>query len=301
MHAMRRIATTSLLLALAASLPSAAPASADSVVVADPAARNVTAYASTSAWSRRASDGSYRLVVMGASGIPDDADVRSSSVPFDPDLGPTADNERVIVYSRCATGSATRACDIWLYEIATRRERKVTSFSSRGASEIGPSYFKGTVAFGRTGARAGLYVARPGKGAKRIVSGSFDETDLSATRVIARGSRTGASIVRLSSLDGRRARIVGRGMGGEEATSSVTSPVLSRYRAFWLHRTVESRTQSAIVQTVSTRSLSDAAHFVNRPLASSADAIALGPASIPQLFSGPGGISRIDPRLTYTP
>jgi hypothetical protein len=303
MHAPRRLAPAVILLALAAAGPSAMPASAlaDAVVVADPTARNVTAYGVTSAWSRRASDGTYRLVVMGASGIPDDADARSSSVPFDPDLGPTSENQRVILYSRCASGSATRVCDIWLYDIATRRERKVTSFSSRGASEIGPSYFKGTVAFGRTGARAGLYVARPGKGAKRIVSGSFAETDLSATRVIAQGSRSGESIVRLSYLDGSRARIVGRGMGGEEATSIVTSPVLSRYRAFWLHRTVEARTQSAIVQTVSTRSLSDTPHFVDRPLASASDAIALGSASIPQLFSGSGGISKIDPRLTYAP
>jgi len=73
----------------------------------------LAAYGETAAWSRRAADGTHRLVVTDAAGVPADAAVRSCSVPFDPDLGPTRTNGRLVVYSRCKTGSVTRGCDVY--------------------------------------------------------------------------------------------------------------------------------------------------------------------------------------------
>jgi hypothetical protein len=298
------LTATTLLAAGAAGLLSSAPASADTVTVADATAQNVTAYASTSAWSRRDADGRYRLVVATASAAPHDAPVRSSSVPFDPDLGPTKTNGRVVIYSRCAEGSATKACDVYEYDVGARVERKVGAVSGRATSEIGPSYFKGTIAFGRTGTRGGLFVKRPGKATRRIWSKVADQTDLSATKVIARGGGPGG-VIRYSGLDGLHARNVGEGQRGEEAESLVASPVLTRYRAFWLAQSGELKQleeglpHSAIVETVSVRSAKRVVRFVERPLAPGADAIAVGSHQVPELFSGPAGISRIDPPLVF--
>jgi len=73
---------------------------ADSTVVADPSARNVTIYIGTSAWSRKAADG-YRLVIA-RGGVVVDAPVPPSRVPYDPDLGPTVQDGRKVaaVYAR---------------------------------------------------------------------------------------------------------------------------------------------------------------------------------------------------------
>jgi hypothetical protein len=300
------LTATTLLAAGAAGLLASASASADTVAVADATAQNVTAYAATSAWSRRDSDGRYRLVVATASAAAHDAPVRSSSVPFDADLGPTSTSGRVIVYSRCAEGSATRACDVYQYDVGARVERKVGAVSGRATSEIGPSTFKGTIAFGRTGTRGGLFVKRPGKATRRIWSRVADQTDLSATKVIARGGGPGG-VIRYSGLDGLHARNVAEGQRGEEAESLVASPVLTFYRAFWLVQSGEfsqleqGTPHSSIVETVSTRSLARDVTRVDRPFAGGVDAIAIGPRRVPSLFSGSAGISLVDPRLVLTP
>lgn len=298
MPSMTRLAAT-VLPALAAALLPAAAASADSVVAADPTAQNVTAYGVTSAWSRRADGGRYRLVVVRGSDTPFDAAVPSMRVPFDPDLGPSANNGRAIVYSRCANGSATVGCDVYLYDVASGKEHKVTSVSGRRTSEIGPSYFKGSLAFGRTGAKAGLYVKRPGKATRRFAAGAgYDQTDLSATRVIARATTRNHTLVRLSTLHGEWTRIVGRGERHEEAESVVASPVLARYRAFWLalSRELDDPGFGGIVESVSVRSKTRLVGRVDRPFAA-VDSVALGSQSVPRLYSGALGISLIDPRL----
>src|SRR5204863_329617 len=65
---MRRL--TLILTALITLLPTAT-ASADTLLVADPSAANVTVYGSTAAWSRRADDGTYRLVVRDGGQVAD--------------------------------------------------------------------------------------------------------------------------------------------------------------------------------------------------------------------------------------
>ena len=291
-----RLTTAALLAAtLAGGLIAAAPAAADTVVVADPTAQNVTAYASTSAWSRQAADGSHRLVVRDAAGVTADASIGPSSVPFDPDLGPTKTNGRLVVYSRCLTGSATRGCDLYSYDVAARVERRMAA-SSVSRSEIAPSYFKGVLAFGRTGSRGGLFIARAGHGVQRIWSRVADQTDLSATRVIARGGGT----IRVSYRDGSRARNVARTQGGEEAVTVVSNPVLARYRAFWLvssRELADPGPASSIVETVSVRSRSRNVRRVDRAFAGAVNGFALGSRSVPQLTSGAAGIAAIDPPL----
>ena len=106
--------------------------------------------------------------------------------------------------------------------------------------------------------------------------------------------------MRLSDLDGTRARIVARGERHEEAESVVASPVLARYRAFWLalSRELDDPSFGGRVETVSVRSLTREVGRVDRAFAA-VDAIALGSESVPRLYSGPLGITLIDPRLVF--
>src|SRR2546423_9677338 len=88
-----------LLIAVAAGAALAPPAAADTVVVADPTAANVTMYGSPAAYSHRAGDGTSRLMIS-AGGRATEAPVPPSRTPYDPDLGPTSSNRRVVIYAR---------------------------------------------------------------------------------------------------------------------------------------------------------------------------------------------------------
>src|SRR4051794_39163312 len=91
---------TSILSSLAAGALLAPAASADTLLVDDPTAANVTIVGSTAAWSRRADDGTYRLVARDRARVAD-APVPPSARPYDPDLGPLAGSTaRAIVYAR---------------------------------------------------------------------------------------------------------------------------------------------------------------------------------------------------------
>jgi hypothetical protein len=297
-----RLPTAALAATLAAGALGAAPAAADSVIDGDPSVMNVSAYGTTSAWSRKASDGRYRLVVMGASRVPVDAQVRSSPIPFDPDVGPTTRGTRMVVYSRCKLPAFSRLCDVYGYDVHTRIERKLTSISAQPTSETAPSYFKGTVAFARDGKRAGLYVAKPGQAPKRISSAKPHETDLSKTHVA-----FNAGDVVVAKLDGTGRRFLGDNYGGEEAFSATYSPVLSRSRVFWISGGGEYGQHmygepwlvsvgSLSLTAGSTRIWGDRALPVDE-----ARTIALGPSGRPELYSGDSGISLVNPFLSFAP
>lgn len=295
--------TTATLLAagmLAGGLLATTPAVADSVIAADTTAQNVSAYGTTSAWSRQATDGTYRLVVMGASGVPADAPVRGSRFPLDPDVGPTAKNGRYIVYSRC-TRAGGRGCDVYGYDVRSRKERRIAGVSTRERSERAPSYFKGALAFVRNGSQHGLYVARRGQRPRRIADIDASETDLSATHVI-----SGNETVVLSRLDGSRARDLGESYFGEAAYSLAQGPVLARGRAYWIAGGGE-YTESAERFGVTVLSVStlDAASPIERSMRYFTDAamsaIALGPSGTPELYAGAAGVSRIAPLLAFAP
>ena len=300
-HTLVRPTTTALLGALSAALLASTPAAADSVLAADATARNVSAYGTTSAWSRQAADGSYRLVVMGASRVPADAPVRRSNAHFDPDVGPTTRNTRYVVYSRCTTPATKRGCDVYGYDPGTRTERKLTAISARDRSETAPSYFKGALAFGRNGTRRGLYIARPGHKPRRIAAAVPSETDLSATHVITNGEEI---VVRRR--DGSRPRSFDQNYGGEEAVSRASSPVLSRSSAFWIrgggeygHHDHGEPWQVSVGRVSLLRSATRGRYGDRLFAETDMDTIALGPSGEPEFFSGAGGVSLIDPLLGF--
>jgi hypothetical protein len=199
-----------LLLALVLALP--APAAAD-VIAADPTARNVSSFGDVGAWSRRAQDGSHRLVVR-VRGVVADAAVPPSPHAFAPDVGKLRGGARVVVYPRCRG----RDCHVHQYDVVAGTEKRLL----RG---IAPSILNDALAFGRPG--EGLFVRRKGR-VRRLSRHVPVETDVNGSRIV---YRSGGDI-RLIGTNGRRPTLLERG----HADLVLASPSLSSYDAYWLAR-----------------------------------------------------------------
>jgi hypothetical protein len=268
------------LAALAVSAFGTAPALADSTVVADPTAQNVTAYGSTAAWSRKAADGYHLVVAQG--GTVADAPVPASSQPYDPDLGPTKANGRAIVYARGG--------DLYRYDVGAAGERKLTSLSS-AATETAPSFFKDTIVFSRTtGPRAGLYVKRPGRSLKRLFRTVAAETDVAQTRVIGRFGEGARSIVRILDMSATDAKIVARA----KTEQRMASPTLTRFNGIWLR---VGATSSTVEQVGVNAHRGLHVLTADRPLPGHAGSLASY--RIPLLYTNDGGVQSIAPKLRF--
>src|SRR3954465_3057659 len=213
---------TSLMATLAAGAVLAPAATADTLLVKDPTAANVSVVGSTAAWSRRADDGTYRLVIRDRGTIAD-APVPPSTQPYDPDLAPRAGSTaRVIVYARGG--------DLYRYDVGAAAEQKLTAISSK-ATERAPSFYKGAIAFSRTsGSTHGWFLYRPGRALPRLNSAAPEETDLAATRVTARFGTASRSVIRQANYGGDQLRTIARARAGEK----VSSPTLSRFNVYWI-------------------------------------------------------------------
>ncbi|MEA2130236.1 MAG: hypothetical protein QOJ85_3127 [Solirubrobacteraceae bacterium] len=265
---------------LAVSACGAAPALADSAVVADPTAQNVTAYGSTAAWSRKAADGYHLVVAQG--GATADAPVPASSQPYDPDLGPTKANGRAIVYARGG--------DLYRYDVGAAGERKLTSLSS-AATETAPSFFKDTIVFSRTtGTRTGLYIKRPGRSLTRLFRTVAAETDVAQTRVIGRFGEGTRSIIRILNMNATDVKIVARA----KTQQRMASPTLTRFNGIWLR---VGATRSTVEQVGVNAHRGLHVLTADRPLPGHADSLATY--GIPLLYTNDEGVERIAPKLRF--
>ena len=277
----RKHVLISALAAGAISAAGATPATADTTVVADPTESTITVYGATAAWSRKAADG-YHLVVAQGSAVAD-APVPVSSKPYDPDLGPTKDNGRTVVYARGG--------DLYRYDVGAGAERKLTSLSS-SATETAPSFFKETIVFSRTtGARTGVYIKRPTRRLTRLFRTVAAETDVAATRVVGRFGERSKSIIRILNYNADDVRIVTRSESGER----VASPTLTRFNAIWLRVGARAST----VQRVGVNShrgldVLTASRTLPRGTTS------LASTSIPTLYTNASGVHLIQPKLGFS-
>ena len=268
-------------LALALGALGAPAAQADTSVAADASAQNVTAYATTAAWSRKDADGRYRLVVASGATIAD-APVPASSTPYDPDLGPTKANGRAIVYARGG--------DLYRYDVGAAAEQKLTALSST-ATESAPSYWKDTIVFSRTtGRNPGTYLARPGRRLTRIFRTVAAETDVAQTRIVGRYGEGTHSIIRILNMNATDVKIVARA----QTEQRLASPTLTRFNAIWL-RVARTATTVEIVGVNAHRGL-DVLH-ADRALPAGVDALASS--KIPTLYTGAGGVRLIQPKLRF--
>lgn len=253
---------------------------ADTTVAADPTAQNVTAYATTAAWSRKAADGYHLVVAQGS--VVADAPVPASSRPYDPDLGPTKANGRAIVYARGG--------DLYRYDVGAAAEQKLTALSS-SANEAAPSYFKDTIVFSRTdGKRPGTYVLRPGRKLTRVFRTVAAETDVAETRIIGRYGEGTKSIIRILNMNGESVRIVARA----KPEQRLASPTLTRFNGIWL-RLASTSTTVEQVGVNAHRGLD--VLRADRPL--SGHVTSLASFKIPTLYTNEDGVLRIAPKLKF--
>jgi hypothetical protein len=258
----------------------AGSAAADTTVIADPTAANVTAYATTSAWSRKAADGYHLVVAQGA--VVADAPVPPSSTPYDPDLGPTKANGRTIVYARGG--------DLYRYDVGATAEQKLSALSST-ATETAPSYFKDTIVFSRTNGKSpGTYLSRPGRKLTRIFKTVAAETDVAETRIIGRYGEGTKSIIRILNLNAKDVKIVARAKTGQR----LASPTLTRFNGIWLRI-------GATASTVEQVGVN--AHRGLKPLTADrqlpGQVTSLASYKIPTLYTDEKGVQRIAPKLRF--
>ena len=266
------------LAAIALGTLGAGSAAADATINPDPTAQNVTAYGSSAAWSRKAADGYHLVVAHG--GIVADAPVPASPTPYDPDMGPTKDNGRAIVYARGG--------DLYRYDAGAAAEQKLTDLSS-SANEIAPSIFKDTIVFSRTdGRRPGTYVLRPKRGLTRVFRTVARETDVAETRIIGRYGSGSKSIIRIMNMTADDVKIVARAKSGQR----VTSPTLTRFNGIWLR---VGRTSSTVEQVGVNAHRGLDVLTGDRTLPGQVGSLASY--RIPTLYTNESGVQRIDPKL----
>jgi hypothetical protein len=228
---------------VAATLFAAAGAlAADPTLTTDTTAANASAHNGDVVWSRVDVGGQSHLVQR-VFARPRDVPARPKDGLFDPDLGTSRRGHRVIVYTRCA-GLSGQGCDIWQYDVSSRRERKVPGASSKRCSEFAPSVWISKFAFARSGPRGcnGLFVLRRavhGRKRRLRLDGRVPaDTDLRGNRVaylyVPAGdpSRT---FVRVRLFHGA-SHIVVAGSSGRQERSRVSSPVLDGAYVYWIQQ-----------------------------------------------------------------
>jgi len=252
-------------LAVVAALLAPAPVSADESVAELARDPPIAAYGGALAWSDYdAGAARYRLVVrQGDATAP--ARTATAQRAFDVSLGPDAKGRVVALYTRCRT--ATRGCDVYRYDLRTRRESKLASVSSPSLDEAWPAQWRTRITFARRARTRVIsgFDHRPdprGRGpllacdipyvktiTSRAPSRRLDRSQCGAAVGLAirgetiahvsdvnQGGAGSQSQVRLLRTSGGAARILARTAGGEGGYSPFVSPNLSA-SSVWLTRT----------------------------------------------------------------
>ena len=184
MSSIRRLIPIAVALSLVLATPP--PAGAVETIATLSRVSSVSAHGGRVAWSSFDPNLNTFVLMTRFGGTTGQVPVRPRTVPFDVDLGPNRAGQTVAVYSRCRNDPPRRepalgnvftqlpdwagagGCDIYEFDFAQNRERRIAAASSKRASEFLPSIWKNRIAFarvyehrrGRAGERAYLYARR---------------------------------------------------------------------------------------------------------------------------------------------
>jgi hypothetical protein len=146
---------------------------------------------------------SYRLTLRHA-GSTSTLPIPGSPQPLTPDLGPALDGE-VAVYSRCDHG-----CDLYRYDLATGRERKLTAADDPHNDELAGAVWRDALVFTRRYKHTSYIYKRPlsgGGSSVRIAHHDANQVDVRGNRVPFTLSLEWSNEPWLGSLDGVSHRI----------------------------------------------------------------------------------------------
>jgi hypothetical protein len=93
----------------------------------------------------------YRLAISRNGAAPELPVAAAQLGPFDVDVGPDQNGSPTLVYSRCAMQTLTRrrGCDLYRYSLTDGKESRIAAASSRNASEVAPTIWRGQIAWVR--------------------------------------------------------------------------------------------------------------------------------------------------------
>jgi hypothetical protein len=146
----------SLLLSLAAaSAALLVPAGAHAAVLSNQPGEAISALGGTTVFNTEDAAG-YHLTLHDSTGTRQ-LPVKASKIPFDVSLGTDSAGRPIAVYSRCRVGEdgwakhdvVPGSCDLYAFDLAKGRERKLRDASRPGVSEGAPSIENGILVFGR--------------------------------------------------------------------------------------------------------------------------------------------------------
>jgi hypothetical protein len=177
---MRLVRASSIALVTLLALTVSPLARADDTIatLARPAA--VSAYGDRIVWSSFDRARNAYVLMTRFGGVTSEVPVKPRAVPFDVDLGPGRNGGAVAAYSRCkrepprrnpAIGNVFtqlpdwprgRGCDLYRFDFAKGRVRRIRAANSPGASEFLPSIWKDRIAFAR------VYERKRGRAGKRV-------------------------------------------------------------------------------------------------------------------------------------
>jgi hypothetical protein len=161
------------------------------------------------------------------------------------DVGTDALGRTVLVYSACRTGPVP-CQDLYLYSVASRSSRRLSSLSRPDCAEGSPQISRGAIVFARSRCDdSGLYLKRPGKPLRRLTALPHPEHDVLQHRALGSFDLAGRTLafverrvsdelpvgstwrvvteVRTLRLGQRHSRLVARARKLESQTSSGTS------------------------------------------------------------------------------
>lgn len=129
---------------IVAAMPAGPARAADTLIAEFPEIVPISARAGLLAYSRQAEAGRWQLVLW-ENGVARDAPVPTREAPFDVDLG-FYPGGVVAAYSRCA---AYVTCDLYRFNLAGTRERRLARVSTAKRDETRPAIHGGQVVFAR--------------------------------------------------------------------------------------------------------------------------------------------------------
>ncbi len=219
--------TFAAMLALAATLVTAAPAAADSLVAAAPGASNLTAGGGWLAWAAPTGNDQFQLVVRSPNGTVTTPDIPAFDAAPDPSIGSYYVNRRSPNGKRIVAVYARGDGDVYRLDLASGRETRVKAISSSRYRESAPAITGGRYVFVRRGGpRNGVYVTRGRGRTARVVR---------LSKVVARETAISARVVYTTGSRVYIERISGEGKPFVIATEGTPlSPLVTRYRAMWL-------------------------------------------------------------------
>ncbi len=201
MRALRWAITAAVLAACGAGVPAAG---ADTSIAVMKRQTTISAYGGRVAWSELDYRTNRWRLMSHLGGVTAAVPVAPRRQPFDVDVGPDTNGRPTAVYSRCARARRTgppAGCDLYRFDFAAGRERRIGGPSTSAGSEYLPSLWRDRLAFTRVRLLRSGRLAAPPRLVVRSLAGGRETAVAGGREGLGRGA--GYGIPTSIDFDGR--------------------------------------------------------------------------------------------------